>query len=596
MLDIRSLTPIENVYARQLFPLGKGYPLWYPEPREESEAGKVHLGDVGYLHRGAFVRLFNAMRGADDVVNQRPDNMPNVPDGFEKLVLTHPLFRLSNALSGRLLSRTMKDVHIEAGGQGHGISAELSFECTDRQGAVLVLGSPAELQEIIYTKAMTDYMKTNIDSWVAFAQTLGVDLQHNRIMFVKGWVKTTHWALAAFREKGKSKRCHIQGGVGPVGSAYLDVTFSDATDHGGESRSGPPGSERGDAEGARGLDHGRPKDQCVLLRYFISKKRPLLAPEIIEAAARPQSPPKYSDASDKSFPSGLARRLLRDDDMHDSLLIPRDPPPYHSIWNHQRAPRTAKPIKLYVPDDDDIEITETPPATKPYDPVDSVLDYILEKSGASYAIASDTDLWRLADVDADAPQQLEVKRGKSHTDEPGDTQDWDIPALIRRIQPPVEVGVDKTGMLGVFKVFDLMERTMALNQELHLNVYERYRRLAYTQAEVIRGTGEYVERRFALKKRILHCQILVDYFSRNTTHRSRSFESDEQLFSNRGKYELRGEDTSAAISHSGLYVSYAVVSRLLPLAIYPPVFTTDIPRVLEELQWAKGWLERMQAE
>lgn len=44
------------VYPTSLFSLGLGYALWYPEPHE---TGESQIGDVGYVHEGAFIRLFN---------------------------------------------------------------------------------------------------------------------------------------------------------------------------------------------------------------------------------------------------------------------------------------------------------------------------------------------------------------------------------------------------------------------------------------------------------------------------------------------------------------------------------------------------------
>lgn len=48
-----------DIYAKELFPLGHGHPLWGPEPT--SESGEVRLGDVGYLRRGHFCFLFNTL-------------------------------------------------------------------------------------------------------------------------------------------------------------------------------------------------------------------------------------------------------------------------------------------------------------------------------------------------------------------------------------------------------------------------------------------------------------------------------------------------------------------------------------------------------
>ncbi|KAH9919634.1 uncharacterized protein B0H18DRAFT_1195455 [Fomitopsis serialis] len=396
-----SMTPVEEVYARQLCPLGKGYPLWYPEPREDGQAGEVHLGDVGYLHRGAFVRLFNAMRDADDPINQRPEDMPNVPDGFEKLVLTHPLFRVGNAISGPLYSRTMRQVRVEAEGSTHAVSADLSFECTDQQGAVLVLGSPAELQEVLHTKCMTTYMRKHIDNWVAFAESMGLDLPEDRIMFVKGWVKTTHWALAAFREKGENGRCYVHGGLGPMGSASLGVTISRSTQHVAEARCGPaPASSEasGNASGRReGVDQTKPKNQCVLLHYFKCRRR-WRAPKIIQAAGEsPQS------------------------EMGD----------YRDIF-------------------------ETPAVPKPYDPVDVILDYILKDDIAkapdsqphiSHAIASDADFCRLMTYYEDEQDKWATLLGGLTRDAYTKPQAWLLFAALTDASIPVMVDEDGTAML-----------------------------------------------------------------------------------------------------------------------------------------------------
>lgn len=66
-----------SLYAEQLIPLGRGFPLWEPEP---TGLGEVLIGDVGYVDEGAFFRLFNAMLDADD-----PMNAGGVPEDFEVL-------------------------------------------------------------------------------------------------------------------------------------------------------------------------------------------------------------------------------------------------------------------------------------------------------------------------------------------------------------------------------------------------------------------------------------------------------------------------------------------------------------------------------
>lgn len=55
-----------NVYADQLYKLGKGYAQWQPEP---TKFGEILLGDVGFLREGSFYRLFNILHDSDHPIN-----------------------------------------------------------------------------------------------------------------------------------------------------------------------------------------------------------------------------------------------------------------------------------------------------------------------------------------------------------------------------------------------------------------------------------------------------------------------------------------------------------------------------------------------
>ena len=46
----------DQIYASSLSTLYQGYALWYPEPHV---TGELHIGDVGYIRDGAFIRLLN---------------------------------------------------------------------------------------------------------------------------------------------------------------------------------------------------------------------------------------------------------------------------------------------------------------------------------------------------------------------------------------------------------------------------------------------------------------------------------------------------------------------------------------------------------
>ena len=99
-----------TVYARQLFPLSYGHPLWGPEPC--LTFGQVHLGDVGYLKEGHFSMLFNATKSADHPVN----SLRGVPDGFQVLdIPDHMVKRRPNEITQPLLhSKSLQSTSITA--------------------------------------------------------------------------------------------------------------------------------------------------------------------------------------------------------------------------------------------------------------------------------------------------------------------------------------------------------------------------------------------------------------------------------------------------------------------------------------------------
>ena len=62
------IDPPFNVYRDQLSALSQGLALWNPNPLKKIY-NNVSIGDVGYLHEGTFVRMFNVMLPWDDPSN-----------------------------------------------------------------------------------------------------------------------------------------------------------------------------------------------------------------------------------------------------------------------------------------------------------------------------------------------------------------------------------------------------------------------------------------------------------------------------------------------------------------------------------------------
>jgi len=52
--------PVSRVYQDQMTTLSHGLALWDPNPLKEFY-DKVSIGDVGYIHKGSFIRMFNVM-------------------------------------------------------------------------------------------------------------------------------------------------------------------------------------------------------------------------------------------------------------------------------------------------------------------------------------------------------------------------------------------------------------------------------------------------------------------------------------------------------------------------------------------------------
>ena len=69
-----------NVYRDQLASLSQGSALWNPSPLKKIYE-KVSIGDVGYLHEGTFIRMFNVMLKSDDPLNNKLGN----PEPYEPL-------------------------------------------------------------------------------------------------------------------------------------------------------------------------------------------------------------------------------------------------------------------------------------------------------------------------------------------------------------------------------------------------------------------------------------------------------------------------------------------------------------------------------
>ena len=76
--------PPFHVYRDQLSALSRGLALWNPDSPKKIY-NTVSIGDVGYVHDGTFIRMFNVTRPWDDESNRTLCE----PDRYEPLDSDH---------------------------------------------------------------------------------------------------------------------------------------------------------------------------------------------------------------------------------------------------------------------------------------------------------------------------------------------------------------------------------------------------------------------------------------------------------------------------------------------------------------------------
>ncbi|KAJ8494847.1 hypothetical protein ONZ51_g2077 [Trametes cubensis] len=436
--------PAWDIYATTLTPLGKGYPLWYPDPdRPEWE---VEIGDVGYVREGSFKHLLRTRNTADE---PQPHNQ--VPESYKQfynpnIVVTGPRESITQTI---LHSRSIKQVQVSGGAsintpmtvatQG----ANITFKCTDDKGALLLLSPHGEDTFIESRRHIVTHLRQNLQKWETLAnETLGLDLKTEDILFVCGVTKTSRWAVAAFQGSQRSAEGSISCDLSPLASANLTMSITNVTAPNCMYRSGPPqarrrsvsSSQSAPAEmfgsvamgsnaslasyatapdasgGAQQMQTTVPgfqlpsnlsapppgvvpdkADQCIFFHYYKMKRRWFPLPGRIVAGAGPHELPSSED----------------DTDANPSVLV----------------------------DDGDVqfeyddEFEQMPHYAKPFDPVTCVLDYILQNSEAEVAIASDLDLYALF---------------KTPEEYPGDVAD-----ALAHLQPQIELDENGVGTLSV---------------------------------------------------------------------------------------------------------------------------------------------------
>ncbi|KAI0026787.1 WD40-repeat-containing domain protein [Vararia minispora EC-137] len=359
----------KNVYIKLMSSLTDGQAVWNPDPGyDNSDPPKPHprvrYGDVGYINEeGGFTRLFNIHDDESDInVNRIEDNKEKAKAGTVTNN-THTSLVRSKKLG--LFSKMKAKLPLSIVGAG----ASVAF--SQHQAALLRFFDKGwyELSPTCqeYRKSILQYG----EDWLARAQVEASDpnLELEDIIIVYGCKRVQSWLITVSEDTKATAQLQASAdftsGIG--GTVQLGADFEKV--NGKRVRFGPGHRIERRKEGVKEApDHGKngaststtlsPRAQTIVsLTAYRIKKRMILAPKVIEAAAKPK------DLYDSRRPGGSAEPL-------------RSGSVYETPGQYEVSKLPEGDIR----------------ARSNHDHMRAALDYILNKSDATIAVVSEDDL------------------------------------------------------------------------------------------------------------------------------------------------------------------------------------------------------------
>ncbi|KAF8264577.1 hypothetical protein EI94DRAFT_1831716 [Lactarius quietus] len=320
-----------------------GHALWDTNPGDQPP---VETGDVGFIRQGKFHRLFNALYSEDHPSNARF----GVPEDHEQLFpvsnhIDHAILPPNNFCSYGV-TVTSSETGVHAAGPSAPDTADVSFSCTTKQGAVLSLPVAAQREDTLALAQFRKWITRHIDSWYAFSQRQGLGIEMEEILLVTGCHRARSSGNVVFYESQVDAR--VSFGVHVPGMIGNTIIWRVSSQHiqGAVVNQGPSGENL-------------PENQCLFVRGF-RVERTFRIFSKIAAAAEPKPDPSGNDAEPERkvvlIPGVTGVRSL-----YCSLLVPhlvlkyRDP--LYVLLEHiaERAPQSDL---VLVHDDDLAQIRE----------------------------------------------------------------------------------------------------------------------------------------------------------------------------------------------------------------------------------------------
>lgn len=164
-----------------------------------------------------------------------------------------------------------------------------------------MLGDHATQSLALDYRAFERYISQHHDSWYAFAISLDHAIEAEDIVLVSGWLKTSDWALAVCTNHGHAHEVLLEAHPSSTAGVQFEATLSQDVDVSVDQRRGPLRDEPR-------TDRARPRDQCLFLRYYKLKKRPVWRARCVPAGelsddAHPEDEDDDTRACDSRTPA-----------------------------------------------------------------------------------------------------------------------------------------------------------------------------------------------------------------------------------------------------------------------------------------------------
>jgi hypothetical protein len=213
-----------NVYREQLSSLYHGYALWEPDP-VKGLYDKVSIGDVGYVDRGFFYRMFNVTFPWDHPSNKKLGELEYYkPLDWGQFLSIHTApfdkgnYNTPNVTGqeniGNTLARSFRECVVVLSHPGatsvgsHSRSTEgITYRC-EGPGALLSIPHDGCREDVIRTKVFEDYIRDNVVSWFEWSKKIGLGVEHMEdLILVTGCTLVTSWVATAFL--GRSREAKV---------------------------------------------------------------------------------------------------------------------------------------------------------------------------------------------------------------------------------------------------------------------------------------------------------------------------------------------------------------------------------------------------